>query len=379
MGFSGHENPENARPQPLPLVNTDLAGLPSGEDVMVWLGHSSWYLQLAGKRILIDPVFSDYAAPFSFINKAFPGDYPWNAQRMPRIDLLIISHDHYDHLDYATIKALMPKVKRVVTPRSASARICYWGMDAAIIDEVDWNQTIKISDELTVHALPARHFSGRGLKRNQTLWASFLFVTPQERFITGDSGYGPHFKAIGEQFGPIDLAIMENGQYDQDWKYIHMMPEETAQAADDLRARSVLPGHAGRFVLAKHSWDDPYQRLAAASEGREWRLVTPMLGEPVWVADEHNHLTPGGARQVVQKERRDMNISAQVIDTIVEWIDDNLHQPLRIDDIARHAGYSKWHLQRLFTVQRESLGRYIRERKLLLAARDLRDTDQRVL
>ena len=108
---------ENARPQqPLPLVNTDLAGLPSGEDVMVWFGHSSWYLQLAGKRILIDPVFSDYAAPFSFINKAFPGDYPWNAQRMPEIDLLIISHDHYDHLDYATIKALMPKVKRVVTP-----------------------------------------------------------------------------------------------------------------------------------------------------------------------------------------------------------------------------------------------------------------------
>ena len=131
-------------------MNTDLAGLPSGEDVMVWLGHSSWYLQLAGKRILIDPVFSDYAAPFSFINKAFPGDYPWNAQRMPEIDLLIISHDHYDHLDYATIKALMPKVKRVVTPLGVGSHLRYWGMDAAIIDEVDWNQTIKISDELTV-------------------------------------------------------------------------------------------------------------------------------------------------------------------------------------------------------------------------------------
>ena len=187
---------------------------------------------------------------------------------MPEIDLLIISHDHYDHLDYATIKALMPKVKRVVTPLGVGSHLRYWGMDAAIIDEVDWNQTIKISDELTAHALPARHFSGRGLKRNQTLWASFLFVTPQEKiYYSGDSGYGPHFKAIGEQFGLIDLAIMENGQYDQDWKYIHMMPEETAQAADDLRARSVLPGHAGRFVLAKHSWDDPYQRLAAASEG----------------------------------------------------------------------------------------------------------------
>ena len=179
--FWSRNEKTRAPQQPLPLVNTDLAGLPSGEDVMVWLGHSSWYLQLAGKRILIDPVFSDYAAPFSFINKAFPGDYPWNAQMMPEIDLLIISHDHYDHLDYATIKALMPKVKRVVTPLGVGSHLRYWGMDAAIIDEVDWNQTIKISDELTVHALPARHFSGRGLKRNQTLWASFLFVTPQEK------------------------------------------------------------------------------------------------------------------------------------------------------------------------------------------------------
>ncbi|HBZ2421605.1 TPA: helix-turn-helix domain-containing protein [Klebsiella pneumoniae] len=300
---------ENARPaQPLPLVKTDLATLPLGQDVMVWLGHSSWYLQLAGKRILIDPVFSDYAAPFSFINKAFPGDYPWRAEGMPEIDLLIISHDHYDHLDYATIRALLPKIKRVITPLGVGSHLRYWGMDGALITEADWQQAVPASDELTVHVLPARHFSGRGLKRNQTLWASFLFVTPQQKiYYSGDSGYGPHFKAIGDEFGPVDLAIMENGQYDQDWKYIHMMPDETAQAADDLRARAVLPGHAGRFVLAKHSWDEPYQRLAAASEGRAW------------------------------------------------------------------------HLQRLFLQYKgESLGRYIRERKLLLAARDLRDTDQRV-
>lgn len=256
------------------------------------LGHSSWYLQLAGKRILIDPVFSNYAAPFSFINKAFPGDYPWRAERMPEIDLLIISHDHYDHLDYATIKALMPKIKRVVTPLGVGSHLRYWGMESAIISEADWHQAVQVSDELTVHVLPARHFSGRGLKRNQTLWASFMFVTPQQKiYYSGDSGYGPHFKAIGEQFGAVDLAIMENGQYDQDWKYIHMMPDETAQAADDLRTRAVLPGHAGRFVLAKHSWDDPYKRLAAASQQRPWRLLTPMLGEPVWVADKTQSFT----------------------------------------------------------------------------------------
>ena len=264
-GFTGQKNMlaawweflvakrENARPaQPLPLVNTDLASLPLGQDAMVWLGHSSWH-----------------------------------AQEMPDIDLLIISHDHYDHLDYATIKALMPKVKRVVTPLGVGSHLRYWGMESAIISEADWNQALQVSDELTVHVLPARHFSGRGLKRNQTLWASFMFVTPQQKiYYSGDTGYGPHFKAIGEQFGEVDLAIMENGQYDQDWKYIHMMPEETAQAADDVHARAVLPGHAGRFVLAKHTWDDPYKRLAEASTGRPWRLLTPMLGEPVWVADK---------------------------------------------------------------------------------------------
>ena len=173
------------------------------------LGHSSWYLRLAGKRILIDPVFSDYAAPFSFINKAFPGDYPWNAQRMPEIDLLIISHDHYDHLDYATIKSAMPKVKRVVTPLIGS-HLRYWGMDAAIIDEVDWNQTIKISDELCVHALPARHFLRPWAETQPDLMGQLPVRHPQERFITAAiAAMARIFKAIGEQFGPIDLAIME--------------------------------------------------------------------------------------------------------------------------------------------------------------------------
>ncbi|WP_044185007.1 MBL fold metallo-hydrolase [Phytobacter massiliensis] len=278
---------DNARPaQPLPLVKTDLASLPVEQDTVVWLGHSSWYVQLAGKRILIDPVFSNYAAPFSFLNKAFAGDYPWTAQAMPPIDLLIISHDHYDHLDYATLKALMPKIKRVVTPLGVGSHLRYWGMDPAIIDEADWQQKISVGNDLDIHVLPARHFSGRGLKRNQTLWASFMLVSDSRKlYYSGDSGYGPHFKTIGEQFGPVDLAILENGQYDQDWKYIHMMPEETAQAAEDLQARAVLPGHAGRFVLAKHTWDDPYKRLAKASLGKGYRLLTPTLGEPVHAAD----------------------------------------------------------------------------------------------
>ena len=278
---------ENARPQqPLPLVPTDLARLPLETDTMIWLGHSSWYLQLSGKRILIDPVFSSYAAPFAFLNKAFDGNYPWQAANMPDIDLLIISHDHYDHLDYATIKALLPKVKRVVTPLGVGSHLRYWGMEPSIIEERDWDQSVRISDDLTVHVLPARHFSGRGLKRNQTLWGSFMFVTPQQKvFYSGDSGYGPHFSAIGERFGSVDLAIMENGQYDQDWKYIHMQPSETAQAATDLNARAVVPGHSGRFVLAKHTWNDPLIKLSQASKDKPYRLLTPELGEPLRVND----------------------------------------------------------------------------------------------
>lgn len=278
---------ENARPQqPLPLVPTDLARLPLETDTMIWLGHSSWYLQLSGKRILIDPVFSSYAAPFAFLNKAFDGNYPWQAANMPDIDLLIISHDHYDHLDYATIKGLLPKIKRAVVPLGVGSHLRYWGMKDELITEADWQQSVTISDELNVHVLPARHFSGRGLKRNQTLWASFMFVTPTQKiYYSGDSGYGPHFKAIGEQFGKVDIAILEDGQYDQDWRYIHMMPEQTAQAAVDLNAERVLPGHAGRFVLAKHTWDDPYKRLAQASKDKAYRLLTPMQGEPVWPAD----------------------------------------------------------------------------------------------
>ena len=273
--------------QPLPVERTDLGAIPLAQEVIVWLGHSSWYLQLEGKRILIDPVFSSYAAPFSFINKAFPGDYPWRAEAMPDIDLLIISHDHYDHLDYATIRGLMPKVRRVVTPLGVGSHLRYWGMDARIITEADWQQQAIIDATLTVNVLPARHFSGRSLARNQTLWASFMLVTLNKKiYYSGDSGYGPHFKTIGEQFGPVDIAIMENGQYDPDWQHVHMMPEETAQAAVDLGARAVLPGHSGRFVLARHLWNDPYRQLTRASKDKNYRLLTPVQGERVRVADK---------------------------------------------------------------------------------------------
>jgi L-ascorbate metabolism protein UlaG (beta-lactamase superfamily) len=274
---------EGLRPDsPLPYFPTDLRTLDPRQEIIVWLGHSSWYLQMGGKRILIDPVFSDYAAPFSFVNKAFSRALPWQAETMPEIDTLIISHDHYDHLDYATIKALLPKIRQALVPLGVGSHLRHWGMAPARIIESDWHQSWPLSDTLNVHVLPARHFSGRGLKSNQTLWASFLFATPDSKiYYSGDSGYGPHFQEIGQRFGAIDIAIMENGQYDPSWKHIHMMPEEAAQGASDLNARAVIPGHAGRFVLANHEWNDPWRRLVAAAAEKPWTLLTPQMGEVV--------------------------------------------------------------------------------------------------
>lgn len=270
----------------LPVVNTDLKALKSDEDLIIWLGHSSWFMQIDGHKILIDPVFSSYAAPFTFMNKAFASDYPWQASDMPEIDYLIISHDHWDHLDYPTLMALKPRVKQIITALGVGSHLEAWGLAPETISELDWHEKVTVADDLTIHALPARHFSGRGLTANKTLWASFMFVTPEQKiFYSGDSGYGPHFKKIGERFGAVDLAIMENGQYDPAWQNIHMLPEESATAAADLNAKAIVPGHAGRFTMANHTWYDPYKRIAAASKNKLYKLLTPEMGEVVKIND----------------------------------------------------------------------------------------------
>ncbi len=283
--FGKHERlkPEWA----LPAAATDLAALGRHTDVVVWLGHSSSYLQLDGKRILIDPVFSGYAAPFSLMNRAFQGEYPFTPEKIPEVDVLILSHDHWDHIDYPTLMALKAKVATVIVPLGVGAHLVAWGFDENRIHDADWNETLRPAPGLAVHVLPARHFSGRGMiSRNQTLWAGFLLETPQRKvFYSGDSGFGPHFAEIGEKFGSVDLAIMENGQYDKDWAQVHMAPEEAARGAQEVRARAVLPVHSGRFTIANHAWDDPYKRIAAASEDKSYRLLTPIIGEAVRIGD----------------------------------------------------------------------------------------------
>lgn len=273
-------------PRPLPMLKTDLKALDAQRDLVVWLGHSSYYMQLGGKRILIDPVFSAYASPVSFINAAFKGDYPYAAADMPAIDLLILSHDHWDHVDYPTLTALKEKVAAVVTPLGVGAHLEGWGYAPDRIRELDWYEHLALTPEFTVHAVPARHFSGRGLRSNRTLWAGFMLETNGRRiYFSGDTGYGRHFADIGQRFGPIDLAIIENGQYDKRWASMHILPEQVAQAAEEVRAKTVLPAHLGRFPLANHAWDEPYRRLSEASRGRPYTLQTPRIGDIVEISD----------------------------------------------------------------------------------------------
>lgn len=275
------KNKDAAPAEVLPSVKTDLNTLHPEEPVIIWFGHSSYFIRIAGKNFLIDPVFSGNAAPLSFMVKAFPGSDVYKAEDMPVIDYLILTHDHYDHLDYKTILKLKRKVKAIYCSLGISSHLKHWGIDTGIITEMDWWEEQQLDEAITLVATPARHFSGRGIKRAQTLWSSFVLQTATHRlFLGGDSGYDSHFKTIGEKYGPFDIALLEAGQYNTMWPLIHMMPEETVQAASDLQAKLLLPVHWGKFSLAMHAWNEPVKRVLARAKELNIPVRTPMIGEP---------------------------------------------------------------------------------------------------
>lgn len=274
---------KNASKKPngiLPSAKTDLKSLNPAEDIVVWFGHSSYFLQIDGKKVLVDPVLSGAASPISFTTRAFKGSDVYSADDFPEIDYLFITHDHWDHLDYKTISDLKPKIKKIICGLGTGAHFEHWGFDMAIIIEKDWNETIALDEDFRVQTVPARHFSGRGFKRNKALWMSYVLQTSTSKiFIGGDSGYDNHFTEIGKEFGPFDLVILENGQYDKSWKYIHMRPEEVIQAAKDLNARALFPVHSAKFALANHDWNEPLKKITSLSEGNDIYLMTPQIGE----------------------------------------------------------------------------------------------------
>lgn len=276
------DKPANLIPsQPISAVKSDLKALPCDSDLIVWFGHSSYMLQLSGRRFLVDPVFYK-AAPVAFVNKPFPGTDIYKPCDMPEyIDYLVISHDHWDHLDYNTVKELRNRVGKVICPLGVGEHFEYWGYDKSQLIELDWNESADLQTEFVVHCLPARHFSGRGLTSNKTLWASFLIDTPSlSVFIGGDSGYGNHFKEIGHEFTDIDIAILENGQYNEEWKYIHTMPDKLGQAATDLGCQNIITVHHSKYALARHPWNEPLDNEQKAAKENNLKLTVLCIGVP---------------------------------------------------------------------------------------------------
>jgi len=247
----------------------------------IWFGHSTFLLQIKGKNLLIDPMFGDVPAPNPLLgNKRFSNELPIEIEKLPSIDAVLITHDHYDHLDYESIQKLKGKVKLFFTPLGIGIHLLKWGVEKERIIELDWWQEIKF-DDLTIRCTPAQHFSGRGISdREKTLWCSWIIQSADENlFFSGDSGYGSHFKEIGEQYGPFDFAFMECGQYNNLWPLVHMFPEETAQAGLDIKAKKMMPIHWGAFKLASHSWTEPVERISKKAKELNVDLVIPKIGE----------------------------------------------------------------------------------------------------
>lgn len=272
---------------PVPSVQTNLKDFYSKTPAVIWFGHSSYLVHCDGYNILVDPVLSGHASPFSFAIKAFAGSDVYKPKDMPNIDCLLITHNHYDHLDKTTISALSAYTKQVITPLKVGKDIRPLLKQQQPIIEMDWWQQHQLEPGIRLTATPSRHFSGRGLKRNTSLWASFVLeINGYKIFIGSDSGYDSHFEIIGQEYGPFELAILECGQYNTAWPYIHSMPEDLVKEATALRAETVLPVHWAKFALAYHAWDEPINRFVTAAQKANIPYSTPMIGEPV-ILHEH--------------------------------------------------------------------------------------------
>ncbi|MBQ7631167.1 MAG: MBL fold metallo-hydrolase [Paludibacteraceae bacterium] len=272
--------------QALPAVKTDLKNIPTDRDWLVWFGHSSYLFCLNGKRYLVDPLLK-MEFPALVMMKPFKGTDIYTPEDMPDIDVLIITHEHWDHLDYASVRDLRPKVKHVVCPLGIAEYLEYWKYEPSTITEMDWAESLRTQtamQNVTITCLPSRHFSNRLLgSRNQTLWASFLIEDGGRKvYIGGDGGYDGRFKHIREQFGQVDLAILENGQYNEEWKYIHTTPQGLEQAILDLQAQAVLTVHHDKFALAKHPWFEPDSVAHAIAHRHDVRLLDQPIGTVVF-------------------------------------------------------------------------------------------------
>jgi len=280
--YAFKKSKEGEPKEDLPSLFVDWEKIDSTKPTLVWLGHSSYLIFIDGKKILVDPVLSQSASPIPGGGKPFKGTTVTSAEALPAVDYLIITHDHYDHMDYETLKKIKDKVGHVITGLGVGEHLEFWGYKPEQITETDWWDETDLGSGFKLTTAPARHFSGRNIWAANTLWTSYVLQTPTKKiYIGGDSGYDDHFVEIGNKFGPFDLAILENGQYDKSWGFIHMQPEQVLQAAQDLKAKVLLPVHSAKFALANHSWHEPLDRISELSEKQQFPIITPMIGEVV--------------------------------------------------------------------------------------------------
>lgn len=279
----------NSRPSsPLPIVPVDSLYIQENmANSIIWFGHSSFFVKLNGLTILIDPMFGDAPAPHPMVGgKRFEYELPIIPEKLPEIEVVVYSHDHYDHLDYSSVRKLKDKVKQFYVPLGVGAHLKAWGVANEKIHEMNWDDSVKYNG-ITFICTPARHFSGRSLTdRNASLWSSWVIKSSDiNLYFSGDSGYGPHFKTIGKTYGPFDLALLECGQYDKRWENIHMLPEQTVMAAKDVQAKLFMPIHWGAFRLAMHPWTDPIERVGKSAKEIGIPYIAPKIGEVVKIGE----------------------------------------------------------------------------------------------
>ncbi|MBE7098246.1 MBL fold metallo-hydrolase [Bacillus cereus] len=264
---------------PIVLSNKDNESLES----VTWFGHSASLLKIEGKKLLLDPMFGDASSPFPLFNsKRYSGAFSLEREDLQEIDAIIISHNHYDHLNYRSIMQLKDRAKHFYVPTGVAQYLIKWGVSPCKISEHNWWDEITF-DNIKLVCAPARHFSGRSMTdRDYSLWCSWLILGQETKvFFSGDSGYAPHFKEIGNKYGPFDLTLMECGQYDPRWSAIHMLPEETVQAHIDVKRELLLPIHWGAFTLSLHEWSDPIERVTKEAKRLEVNIATPQIGESI--------------------------------------------------------------------------------------------------
>ena len=284
--MTGEASPKSDRNVPenkLPAETPDTAERArEGEMKITWLGHSSSLLQMGDKNILIDPVMSDRTSPVGFAGPSRFAEYALDTDSVPEIDVLFISHDHYDHLDYNTIKAIDSKVSNYIVPLGIDVILKGWGIDENKLHPLYWWESIEL-EGISYTVTPAEHYTGRNpLKNNATLWGGLYIKDSSHNFYyTGDTGYYDLFEQVYDKLGAPDLMLADSGQYDKGWATTHMFPEETVQAAKDVHANWLIPVHWGAYSLSNHAWDEPPQRAVKAADEQGVSLATPRIGQTV--------------------------------------------------------------------------------------------------